>query len=81
MEIDLSKEDAVKAIFDTVEQKLGTVAILVNNATHSTLTDLGGITPQQLDRHYFVNVRAPIMLTAEFVKRFDESQSGRIIHL
>ncbi|MEN1762286.1 SDR family oxidoreductase [Anoxynatronum sibiricum] len=81
LEVDLSNEKAVKEIFDTVEKSLGTASILINNATYSTMTDINTITSQELDQHYFVNLRAPMLLAAEFVKRFEGKSFGRLINI
>jgi 3-oxoacyl-[acyl-carrier protein] reductase len=37
------------------------------------------LTSDMLDRHYLVNVRAPIMLSVEFAKVFQKQRGGRII--
>lgn len=81
LEIDLSNKKAIKTVFDTVEKNLGTATILVNNATYSTMTDINNITSEELDQHYFVNVRAPMLLTSEFEKRFQGQFSGRVINI
>ena len=81
LEIDLTNEDAIKTVFDIVEKYLGTATILINNATYSTITDIDNITSQEMDKHYFVNLRAPILLTSEFVKRFKGKHYGRLINI
>jgi len=81
LELDLMEESSVQILFDEVVSKLGTPSILVNNATYSTQTDIMKITVQELDRHYFVNLRATILLCKEFVNRFINKDEGRIINL
>ncbi len=81
LEIDLMDEESIKIIFETVRNKLGSASILINNATYSTMTDILHIDSQELDKHYLVNMRAPILLTSYFVKQFDEKQIGRVINI
>lgn len=80
-ELDLTLTDSFPDLFDEVERKLEKASILVNNAAYSTKTDVETITSESLDLHYFVNVRAPLLLSVEFVQRFQDGQGGRIIHL
>lgn len=81
IELDLSDVNSATTLFNEVENKLGAPAILVNNATYSTPTNIGAITTQELDQHYFVNLRATTMLCVEFVRRFQHNKNGRIINL
>ena len=79
--LDLSDETAIQILFDTVKDKLGSPTILVNNATYSTQTNILNITAQEIDRHYFVNLRATTLLCSEFTKRFEGTNDGRIINM
>jgi 3-oxoacyl-[acyl-carrier protein] reductase len=81
MELDLTQTDSLPVLFDEVERTLGKASILVNNAAYSTEADVETITSESLDLHYFVNVRAPLLLSVEFAKRFQAGQGGRIIHM
>ena len=68
-------------LFDEVEKSLGSPMVLVNNATYSTQTSIFDITTDEIDKHYFVNLRATTLLCAEFVKRFRGDKNGRIINI
>jgi 3-oxoacyl-[acyl-carrier protein] reductase len=81
IELDLSKTESIPVLFDQVEKTLGEPSILINNAAYSTENDFETITAENLDLHYFVNVRAPLMLSAEFAKRFQHGKGGRIIYM
>ncbi|MDR0137674.1 SDR family oxidoreductase [Metabacillus idriensis] len=81
MELDLTNTESFRVLFDQVEKTLGEPSILINNAAYSTETNFETITSENLDLHYFVNVRAPLMLSAEFAKRFQQGRGGRIIHM
>jgi 3-oxoacyl-[acyl-carrier protein] reductase len=79
VEMDLSKEDAPRELLQMVIDTLGEPDILVNNACYSDRSDYSSLTSEMLDRHYFVNVRAPIMLSVEFANVFQKQRGGRII--
>ena len=80
-ETDLSDPDACVALLGAVEEALGPVEILVNNAAYSVpdtfvpagrdsfYRDSRPLTPGTLDAHYAVNTRAPAMLMAELHRR------------
>ena len=81
IEMDLSDRDAPSALLDLVEERLGTVSILVNNAAVSVGDSFETITAANLDQHYAVNVRAMALLSAEFARRFPGPEGGRIINM
>ena len=78
MEIDLSGSGAPERLFQAVEDRLGTPAILVNNACHDFEVPFVDLSPEILDKHYAVNVRAVVMLCKEFMKR---GKAGSIINM
>ena len=84
-EADLSDPRAAERVFDRAEAALGSITILVNNAAYSTRDGIENLTAGQLDRHYAVNLRATVLLCAEFIRRFrahrSQSVHGRIINL
>jgi len=82
IELDLGQADVADDLFAQVED-FGTPSILINNAAHSTMTDWQTLDAANLDQHYAVNLRAPLLLAIRFTKRFTESNltSGRIIQL
>lgn len=82
-ELDLVDYESFPAFFDHVEQEIGPVHILVNNATYSVNGDLEALTAVSLDQHFAVNVRGMALLTQEFVRRFrqHELDYGRIINM
>lgn len=79
--MDLSVPESFVDLINNVEQKLGEPSILVNNACYSVNDDLTTITPESLDAHYAINVRAVTMLSVEFVRRFTQSAGGRVINM
>lgn len=84
MECDLTQNDAIPGLFDAVEAKLGPVDILVNNAaTYSTCDSIFDITHSNIDQILAINITALVMLTKEFVARYQRRNTsyGRVINL
>jgi 3-oxoacyl-[acyl-carrier protein] reductase len=77
-EIDLSTPDSAEKLFQVVENELGAPSILINNACHDFEIPFVELSPEILDKHYAVNVRAVAMLCKEFVKR---GKAGHIISM
>ena len=78
IELDLSEPSSAKMLFDLVKSELGSPDILINNAAFSTQQSLKDVTAELLDRHYAVNLRAPLLLCREFVL---QGKPGRIVNL
>jgi 3-oxoacyl-[acyl-carrier protein] reductase len=81
---DLANPETPGRLFDEVELRLGPVDILVNNATHCETPDnIDETSAGSIDRFFAVNVRAAVLLIAEFVARFkkDERTGGRIVNV
>ncbi|WP_214849145.1 SDR family oxidoreductase [Exiguobacterium sp. s138] len=83
LEIDLSAPDAAERVLTHTRSTIGTPSILVNNAAHSTQTDLATLDVSSLDAHYAVNVRSTLLLSTLFARAFAEAglQDGRIVNL
>jgi 3-oxoacyl-[acyl-carrier protein] reductase len=78
VEIDLSVSDSAEKLFQAVGKELGAPAILINNACYDFEVPFVKLSPEILDKHYAVNVRAVAMLCKEFVKR---GNAGHIISM
>lgn len=81
LELDLTAPEASARLFNQVEQSLGMVDILVNNATHSERDGIDRLTADLLDKHYAMNLRAMALLCVEFARRFRKKSGGRIINV
>jgi 3-oxoacyl-[acyl-carrier protein] reductase len=83
-EVDLADPEAIPQLFDRVEETLGPVDILINNAAHSVPDGFSSDAPSQEDwagrmrttvdasshdRHFAVNSRAVALLIAEYARR------------
>ncbi len=85
LEADLSDPRAVEELFNRAEASLGPISILVNNAAYSVRDGIEKLTPEHIDRHYAINIRAMALLCAEFVRRFPaiapRGHFGRIVNI
>jgi 3-oxoacyl-[acyl-carrier protein] reductase len=77
--IDLSLPEAPQKLWDAVQARFEFAHILVNNACVSLRDSIESLDARTLDRHYAVNTRAPILLSAEFARRFGGKGARRII--
>ena len=77
-EIDLSLPDSAEKLFSAIESEMGAPNILINNACHDFEVPFNKLSPEILDKHYAVNVRAVTMLCKEFVKT---GNAGSIINM
>ena len=80
-EMDLSQPALPAELFRQALQRFGCIDILVNNAAHWEKGGIGEVHADQLDRHYAVNVRASVLLCAEFARHKKGNTPGRIINI
>lgn len=81
LEIDLSSPTAPAEVIEDMIARLGVPSILINNAAYSTSTNYKTLDAPGIDAHYAVNVRAALLLSVEFARRFQGTNNGRIINL
>jgi len=83
-EADLNEPAVIPQIFDWAETVFGPVDVLVNNASHYDDSDTIFTTSVEvLESAFGVNMRAAVLLIAEFVRRYQRRNGhwGRIINL
>jgi 3-oxoacyl-[acyl-carrier protein] reductase len=80
MKLDLSLPESPEQVLDAVTELLGPPSILVNNAAHSERDGYEKLNATILDAHYAVNVRATVLLSVGFARRYTGG-SGRIVSL
>ena len=81
---DLAVHETPRRLFDAIEASLGQVDILVNNAAHCELPDSTlALKAISIDRHFAVNTRAAVLLTAELADRASRRSSkfGRVVNI
>ena len=83
VECDLSTPDGALRLLDAVNEGIGPVSILVNNAAYSLSDGYQALDAAILDAHYAVNMRAAMLLSAEFCRRFPLTgkRDGRIVNM
>ncbi len=97
LELDFSASESASAALDACEAEFGQVEILVNNHAYCSLetfdpASVGGsqydasvqlTSARGIDRHFAVNVRATVILMAEFARRHiaRDARWGRIINI
>ncbi len=79
--VNLSAPDVPAALLDDAERRLGPLSILVNNAAYSTSDGYERLDAATLYAHYAVNIRATLLLSTLFARRFSGDGGGRIISL
>lgn len=77
---DLSDPDVPERALDEAGA-LGPLAILVNNAAHSTDDGWERLDAATLDAHYAVNLRATALLSVGLARRFAGGSGGRIVSM
>ena len=82
LESDISDENAVKEIYQSVLERFGKIDILVNNAAAGDMEGIDTIekiTQNVIDETFAVNVRGSILMTREMIKH--RGDFGRIINI
>ena len=75
---DVSQEEEVEALFQTVEKDLGTPEALVNNAGILDLqTRVDGMNAERIQRIFAVNVTGSFLCAREAVKRMSTKYGGK----
>ena len=79
---DVSQEEEVEALFQTVEKHLGTPEALVNNAGILDLqTRVDGMNAERIQRIFSVNVTGSFLCAREAVKRMSTKYGGTGFYL
>lgn len=78
VQAEMADEASILALYRTVEEKLGTVTALVNNAgTPGPICRIDDVTAGIIDTVLAVNVRAPFLLIREAVARMATDRGGK----
>ncbi|MHB8190112.1 MAG: SDR family oxidoreductase [Ferrimicrobium sp.] len=74
---------AAQVVFDQVEEVFGGIDVLVNNAaTNPYYGPLVDIPVEAMDKLYQVNLRAPLLFSQEFARRYRVTErSGSIVNI
>lgn len=71
--MDVSKEDDVINLFQSVKEKFGTCNLLVNNAGMAIAGDIMDLTASDMEKVLQVNVVGPFVCAREFLKLYKDS--------
>lgn len=80
IDVDLSAPGVASPLLDQIDNELGPVDMLINNAAYSTHDAWDTLTEASWDMHMGVNARATAMLTVEFARRFARGEGGRVVN-
>jgi len=79
---DLTDDGQIRALVEEVRRRLGGAPhVLVNNAGVFDLAAAHETPTEVLDRHLSLNLRAPALLTREFLGAMRERGDGHLVHL
>ncbi|SFW65077.1 SDR family NAD(P)-dependent oxidoreductase [Chitinophaga sancti] len=78
---DVSREEQVKALFEKINERVGTVDILVNNAGINPPKTLQEITLQDFQQSLDVNLTSSFLTTQQAIPGMIAKQYGRIINI
>lgn len=81
LEIDLSLPDAARRLFAAAVERLGYIDILVNNAACSENDGIDAISADEIDRHFSVNTRTPMLLVRELYGQAVLERGGRVVNI
>ena len=81
VQADLAREEEVKGIVAAATERLGPLAILVNNASVFELDRLATADRRSWDLHLETNLRAPIVLAQDFVAQLPPERGGLIVNM
>lgn len=78
---DLDDAVASAALIPEVQQTLGKVTCLVNNASLFEDDRLGKLSQPRWDAHFSVNLRSPVVLSQAFAAQLPDNVKGNIINI
>jgi NAD(P)-dependent dehydrogenase (short-subunit alcohol dehydrogenase family) len=76
---DLADHDAVMTLVPAAAAAVGPLTLLVNNASAFEPDEVGRLDREQFDRHFAVNLRAPVFLAQAFAAQ--ASAGGAIVNV
>jgi len=81
VEGDLADHAAVLRLVPAAAAQVGPLTLLVNNAAEFEPDEIGGLDRARFDRHFAVNLRAPIFLAEAFAAQVPPGADAAIVNL
>lgn len=81
IQVDVSDESSIEAMLNNVEEKFGTITILVNNAAVIERTSFLNLSPEEFDKTIDVNLRGTFLCSQKTAESMIESGRGRIVNI
>lgn len=80
-QVDISKEDSVKAAFQKIETSFGKIDIMVNSAgiVGPTNTNITEYPVEEYDKIYSINLRGAFLMTKYAISAMQKKNYGRIL--
>lgn len=78
---DISKEEEVKLMFQTIDERFGKLDFLVNNAVYDKLLSLEDLTPEEYRKELDVNLVARWMCIKYAIPLLKESNYPRVVNI
>lgn len=78
---DLADHDGVLSMVPNAVAAVGALTVLVNNASEFADDDVGGLDRVQWDRHFAVNLRAPVFLSQAFADQVPRGVDACIVNI
>ena len=78
---DLEDPTQVEDLAANVYEQLGSIEIMVNNASVFDKVGLKEVSAEEFDRHFAINVRAPFLLAKSMNEQLATGSPGKIINL
>lgn len=78
---DFADLDQVASLAKQATEFLGGLDVLINNAGITMNRPFADVTPEQFDRLYEVNVRAPFFLTQALLSPLQEADAGAVVNI
>ena len=83
MKLDVTNDDEVRQVVESIQRDFGHLDIVVNNAARMGQGggDFWGSSPENLDAYYRTNVRAPYLITTLVGPHMEQIGGGAIINI
>ena len=79
--VDLASDESAEEVVARTTSAYGRIDVLVNNAAYIQTGVLDDVTPELVDRHFDVNVRAPLLLTQACLAHLRRSPEASVVNV